>query len=98
MEMYIMKQRKAYKGSKRKNEQERTRIEVVEMDYHINERKRRIKQTLSILKNYKEVEIEKAIAMISINLGITDRKIKEYLTILENAGYIKRENGYITVK
>lgn len=93
-----MKQRKAYKGSKRKNEQERTRIEVVEMDYHINERKRRIKQTLSILKNYKEVEIEKAIAMISINLGITDRKIKEYLTILENAGYIKRENGYITVK
>lgn len=61
-------------------------------NYAVLERKSRINKILSILKTAKdgkiEVSLQKFRAELSINFGISSRKVTEYLQELENAKLI----------
>lgn len=66
----------------------------------LDQRKLRIRQTLDVIKtNHKKKEDtdEKAlIAFLAIKIGITKNIAIEYISILEEAGFISRKNGVIT--
>jgi len=98
MEMYIMKKRKVYQENKSYRETETQRQGEQSMGFSSNERKKRVSMILAILKSQGEIEKEKAIAQISFNFGLSERKVKEYIKLMIALDVIKEENGYITVK
>ena len=61
----------------------------------IEARKRRIDRAHAILKSLKEVPYDRAMATISINLGVSEAKAKEYIKSLKAAGLIKTEDGKV---
>jgi len=66
---------------------------------YMQARKNRILMAKKILESYGELEIHKAKAVISFNLGVSIVKAEEYLQILANLGSIEfRDNKVIVVK
>ena len=61
----------------------------------IEARKRRIDRAHAILKSVGEVEYEKAMALISLNLGVSESKAREYIKVLKALELIKTENGSV---
>jgi len=58
-------------------------------------RRIRIAKTLDMVKRMGEVDYEKAMNVISYNLGVSAAKTREYLGILKGAGQVKIEQGTI---
>jgi len=61
----------------------------------IEARKRRIDRTHAILKSLGEIEYDKAMAMVSLNIGVSEQKAREYIKALKTAGLISTENGKV---
>jgi len=62
-------------------------------DFAISERKRRIQELEETIKKHQDIEIERLIALIQYDSGLTKRKIIEYLETLENAGFIFKDGN-----
>jgi hypothetical protein len=54
-------------------------------------------RTLAMLKATGEVDFEKAVAVITVNLGVAQRKASEYLGVLKAAGKISIKDGMVKV-
>jgi hypothetical protein len=58
-------------------------------------RQLRIEQAKKIIKGIVPAEMRTAIATVSLNLGVTIPKAREYVLILRDLGYIRVEEGII---
>jgi DNA-binding transcriptional regulator YhcF (GntR family) len=63
--------------------------------YTQTERRRNINLLKNIIKGLKQTTREQLIAIAAINIGLSAKKVEEYLQILEEGGYIKQSNGKI---
>ena len=61
----------------------------------IQERRARLELARKILIGRKQVGYKKAVALLSYNLGITERKAKEYIDTLVQVDGIKREGDLV---
>ena len=61
--------------------------------YAIEGRTARVNRIKIALKTAKKVELRKFIAQSSLDLGCSIDKIKEYVSLLEEAEYIKIKDG-----
>lgn len=61
----------------------------------IEDRKRRLEFALKILRARKRTPMPKAVALLSFNLGLSDRKAKEYIKTLVQIDGIKLEKDQI---
>jgi len=64
-------------------------------------RRDRIHALLGIIREYAadgRIELRRVIAIAAYNWGLTERKIREYLQILEDFGAISVDGDYIYVK
>jgi DNA-binding transcriptional regulator YhcF (GntR family) len=59
------------------------------------ERRKNINLLKGIIKGLKQTTKEQLVAIAAINIGLSNRKVEEYLQILEEGGYIKQTNGKI---
>lgn len=61
----------------------------------IEDRKQRMEIARKILVSRKKIDFSEAVALISFNLGITERKAKEYIGTLILVDGIRREGDKI---
>ena len=52
-------------------------------------RRERIEELFTIIKKEGNAKIDELVAKLSINYGLSERKVKEYLKVLETEGKIK---------
>ena len=55
----------------------------------LDERKQRTQALLTAIEKAQEIPKKVLIARASLEIGVTPKKIEEYLTLLENSGFIK---------
>jgi predicted transcriptional regulator len=65
----------------------------VRIESTIEARKRRIDRAHAILKSLGKCEYGKAMALISLNVGVSEAKAREYINALKTAGLITTEGG-----
>ncbi len=63
--------------------------------YMVEERKKRLDLTKNILIEEKEIEHEKAVALISYRLGVNTKRAAEYINVLAALGLINLDKGMI---
>jgi len=61
----------------------------------IEERKKRLETTKNIFIEEKEIEYDKAVALVSYKLGVNIQRAKEYINVLIGLGLIKNDTGVI---
>ncbi len=66
------------------------------MIYPIDQRRLRLQQTKAILKELVPCEIRRAIAIVSVNLGVSTAKALEYIKVLAGSGSFELIDGEVT--
>lgn len=61
----------------------------------VEERKRRMTAALKFLRSKTEMDYDHAVSLLSWNLGVTERKAKEYIKTLVNVDGIRKEGRKI---
>jgi predicted transcriptional regulator len=61
----------------------------------VEDRRRRLDLARKILTARKKTEYRKAVAMLSYNLGVTERKAREYIETLLLVDGIRKKDGII---
>jgi len=61
-------------------------------------RKERIETAYGMLKVLKEVKYDKAVALLSFNLGLSARKSREYIQMLRLLNKVETNDGTVKVK
>lgn len=64
----------------------------------LEERKIRIETVKNMIKDQKEIEFNKFIAIISMNTGVSRNTAKEYIQILNDFGFLEIRNNIILFK
>jgi len=64
----------------------------------VESRKERMTVALGILRSKNGIKFQKAVALLSYNLGVTERKAKEYISTLVEIDGIKRDGDFIVKK
>ena len=66
------------------------------MSYYLNERKKRTEKIKNIIKEMKSDIHSKVTSRISLETGLRQEKVGEYLIILKDAGFIEIKEGKVT--
>ena len=61
----------------------------------LTDKRDRLEKTKKMIKAMKEVKYKKFVALLEMDMGISKDTAKDYIETLENAGFIKKDNGTI---